>query len=168
MNLRTVDSLVGATNAAKDLQGMAANFFVNCRAHANGVGDVYIPTEPFVVVPVAVAGTADRPRITFALVWTEHVTWQVTDYLDPDDDNFSESWGSDNSCGYHTESKDQQREKRITVDAECLLMPNARQIAMLKKWKADSDAKEKERMRLARIAELQGQIQKLEATKGTT
>lgn len=168
MSIRTVDGLIGATNAAKDLQGMAANFFINFQAHANGVNGVKVPSEPFVVVPVAVEGTADRPRLTFALVWTERVTWQVTDYLSPDDDSYSEHWGADNSCGYHTESKDHQREKRLTVDAECLLMPNERQIDMLKKWKTEDDAKKKEQARLSRIAQLNQEIQKLNGQKALT
>ena len=163
MSLRTIGSLIGATNGAKDLLGMAANFFVNLREHANGIDGVTVPNEPFVVVPFAVVGTAEVPRLTFAIVWTERTTWQVTDYLSPDDDSFSEAWGSDNSCGYHIESKESQREKRVTITAEHLLMPNDKQVEMMRRWKSDDDAKSKECVRNSRIEELQKQIATLQA-----
>lgn len=162
MTLRTVGSLIGAANGAKDLQAMAVNFFQNYRRHANGVASITITDQPFVAVAVAVAGTADLPKLTFALVWSERHSWQVTDYLSPDDDDFDESWGADNSCGYHIESEERQHELRLTIVAEHLLMPNDKQIEMLQRWKVADDADKKERARLSKIGELQSQIAKLQ------
>jgi hypothetical protein len=163
MSLRTVESLIGAANGAKDLQSMAANFLVNFLRHANGVGGVEVTANPFVVVPVAVSGTADEPRLTFALVSTERTTWQVADYLSPDDDGYSESWGADNSCGYHIKSEERQREQRITIAAGQLLMPNDAQIKMMQAWKLEAEAEKKERARLSNIAALRTQLSTLEA-----
>jgi len=163
MSLLTIGCLIRAANAAKDLQAMAANFFLNQRKYANGVNGVVVPDEPFVVVPVGVKGTIEVPRIEFALVWTEHQTWQVADYLSLDHESFSESWGADNSNGYHTESRECQRERRITVVAAQLLLPNDKQVEMLKGWKSDADAAKKERMRLEQIERLKKQITQLEA-----
>lgn len=168
MSLRTIGSLVGAANAAKDLQAIAANFFLNFRKYANGVGNATIPSGPFVVVPVGVKGTAEVPRLEFALVWTERTTWQVTEYLSPDDDSFSESWGADNSSGYRIESSERQRESRITVQAAHLLLTNDKQIELMQRWKSEADAAEKECTRLAQIDSLKKQINQLEgkATHG--
>lgn len=165
MSLRTVESLIGAANGARDIQAMAANFFQNFRRHANGVGSVTVTDKPFVAVAVQVAGSADCPKLTFALVWTERHSWQVTDYLSPDDDSYNESWGADNSSGYHIEHEDRQREQRITVVAEHLLMTNDAQIEMLRGWKTKDVADRKERERLEEIKRLQKQIRNLEDTQ---
>lgn len=162
MSIRTIGGLVGAANGAKDLQAMAVNFFQNFRRHANGVAGVRVTDQPFVAVVVAVAGTADLPKLTFALVWTERHSWQVTDYLSPDDDSFNEAWGADNSSGYHIESEERQHEQRLTIVAEQLLMPNDKQIEMLQRWKVADDADKKERARLSTIKELQSQIASLQ------
>jgi hypothetical protein len=166
MGLQTIGSLVGAANAAKDLQAMAANFFLNFRKYANGVGAT-IPRDPFVVVPVGVKGTPEAPRIEFALVWTERTTWQVTEYLSPDHDSFNESWGADNSCGSRIESREYQRESRVTVAAAQLLLPNEKQIELMRRWKSDADAAEKERDRLAQIDDLKKRINQLEGRAAT-
>jgi len=158
MSLRTIGSLVGAANGAKDLHSMAANFLGNFRRHANGVNGVTITSEPFVVAVVGVAGTSDSPRLTFALIWTERSSWQVTDYLSPDDDAFIEGWGADNSCGFHIESSESQKEQRVEVLAAHLLMTNDKQVEMLKNWKASHDAKIKEHRRLEHIKCLENQI----------
>lgn len=158
MTLRTIGDLVGATNAARDLHGLAAAFFQRYREHANGVNGITIPNRPFVVVARSVDGTADVPTITFAIVWTERVSWQVAHYLSPDDERHSESWGADNSCGSHTESKDVTREMLVFVTARTLLLSEKEQIVMLKHWVLAERAAVAEKARQNKIANLEAEL----------
>lgn len=163
MSLRTIRSLVGAANGAKDLHSMATNFLGNYRRHANGVNGVTVTERPFVVASVGVAGTPDSPSLIFALIWTERSSWQVTDYLSPDDDAYTEGWGADNSCGFHIESSESQKEQRVELLAALLLMANDKQVEMLKNWKVSHDAKIKEQRRLEQIQYLENQLGALHA-----
>lgn len=164
MSLNTIGSLVGATNATADLIALAVKFFINFRTHANGVNQVYVPTVPFYVIPAAVTGTADQPKITFELVWTEHFTYQTAEYYSPDHEAFSESRGSDNICGYHTSSGSTGKATRIEVVAQFLLMTDDDQVEMMRKWKSREDAARKEALRLKKISQLEEELNKLRSS----
>ena len=159
MLLRSESDFIWTTGAAYDLSCIVTTYLKLYRKHLNGENKLYIPKEEFAVT--FLPSTMER-CITVALWWTAHYSTEVTQYYDADDDNFSEAWGSDNSCGVsiaHSESKENMR-LHIPISH---LMRNEDQmkadfVARESKVKADKA----EAARLARIASLKAELTKLE------
>lgn len=162
MSLHTVGNVVGAANASLNLHSLAYIFLKNFRMYANGFNGVKVPSGDFAVVASGVGGTAENPTIEFAVVYSETSSWQVATHYDPSDDNFNEAWGADNTSGYEYGSSTSSHEKRVSIAAEHLLLPPEQQIDLMKKWKAEEDAKKRERIRQEKMAVLRKQLSELE------
>lgn len=164
MTIRTAAEMVTAASHAIHLQALALGYLQNYRQYANGVNDVRVPNEAFMVAVHEVEkGGGVSPCITFSLQWIETVCWQVPVYHSPDSPMVQEGFGSDNVSGYKSESQSSPSLLFVTIPVSHLMEPYASQIEYLKKLKIDHDAALKEKERIAEVARLKAEIHRLES-----
>lgn len=169
MSIRTEGDAIFAANAAKDLNALAMAWALNWREHANGCNQVAIPQDYFHIYVTGVAlGSPEQPKLEVSVIWVASSFSQIPIYYSPEDDNFSESWGSSNISGYRSHINKSTRTAHYRVPIAMLLAPAELQIERMKSIKAATVAREAECRRQEKLRELQKEIDQLnaQASKG--
>jgi len=159
MTFRTIGSLVGAANAARDLTNLVVAYLNLWRQHANGMNGVTIPDENYTVV-------FQPPRedaLAFTVAWTRTVTWTTPTYYDVDDDYFVESYSpTANISGEETHSELRVEERNFIIPYSALLRSEADMKAHVLATAARIRAQEAEAERQREIAALQAKLADLQ------
>jgi len=158
MLLRSESDFIWVTNAAYDLAGLVTAYLKLFRKHINGYADIRIPDEDFAVTfePSKTEG-----MITVQLWWTRHYTTSTPVYYDVDDDNFSEAWGADNTCGSETHHHSSRESPGINIPIANLMRSKEQMEADFVQRAAKIKADKAEALRLSTIAELEAKLLKL-------
>lgn len=158
MTIRSETDIVLASNSAQDLTKVVFNYLSIYKKYANGKNGVKIPDESFSVLfkPMRKDGF-----LSVCLVYTRTTQHQVTEYYDVDDDNFSEVWGSDNSCGYSIKTTKYVHEDLIDIPFSQLLCNLETMKKNVLSFVERDNAKIAEKLRVDRIATLESELTKL-------
>jgi hypothetical protein len=157
MTIRTEAQIVLAANLAQDLTNLVVAYLELWRQHAQGVNGITVPDEPYTVVFQPLRSEF----LHFKLVHTQTVTWEEPVYYDVDSDYFQESWGASNLSHHVSRWRKEIREHGLGIPFKVLLQARGQMEGSIKAVAAAVHAEEEERARLARIAELQAEIDQL-------
>lgn len=158
MLLRSESDFIWVTNASYDLAGIVTTYLKLFRKHINGYSDIWIPDEDFAVTfePSKAEG-----KITANLWWTHKYTTSHAVYYDVDDDNFSEAWGADNTCGSETKHHSSRESQGVIIPIANLMRNKEQMESDFIQRAAKIKADKAEALRLSTIADLEKQLSKL-------
>lgn len=155
---RSEGDLVLAANQAQDLSSLVRAYLEMYKKHAQGINGVKIPTSRYDIVFMPLKF---EHEIAVKLVFSRTETWTEPVYYDVDDDNFSESWGSDNVSHHVTKSSTNPDEIVIRIPCSHLLLAQEQMEDLIIKQAAKYRADEAEQQRLDEIKRHEAEIERL-------
>lgn len=158
--LRTEGDFILASNMSYDLAGIITTYLKLYKTYINGYNGVNIPDKEFAVT---LKPPSKEGFVTAVLHWTDWRTHTETLYYDSDSDYFSESWGSDNSCGETSYTVDYAESKGIDIPIKHLMMTKDQMLKYFQQKKVSVETEKKEAIKQEEIKRLKNQLEKLES-----
>lgn len=159
MTFRSEGDIVYAANAARDLTSLVTAYLTLYRKYAQGMNGVRVPDQSYTVV---ILPLRHEGKLHVKLVYTSTDSYQEPVYYDLDDENRSDSWGSDNISHYATMTSTHIEEDGILIPMAILLQSKEKMEESVKTFAQNEKNRLQEIERRSRIAAHQEAIRKLQ------
>lgn len=158
MPIRTKEQLILAANNSIDITSLVSTYLVKlgkaARMYYKGYRNPLTVKAPFVVNIISVG----EDYITVGVSGTATITCETPTYYGPDDESFSEGYGSSNISGYTSHTRKEPVDQMLTVPFGCLLRTEEQMWEDVNRIVAEWTAKDKAEAKENEIARLEKKL----------